>query len=64
MLGAEGRDWALGAGSRMYLRKRVQGESGGGADRQQRGGGCGAGPRGGHSTVGRRDQGHLPLEQL
>lgn len=43
------------------LRKRVQGESGDGADRQQRGRGSGARPRGGHSTVGRRDQGHLPL---
>lgn len=47
-----------------YLRKRVQGEGGDGADGQQRGRGGGAGPRGGHSTVGRGNQRHLPLQQL
>lgn len=57
-----GRAGVLGT----YLRKRVQGEGGDGADGQQRGGGGGggAGPRGGHSTVSRRDQRHLPLQQL
>lgn len=47
-----------------HLRKRVQGEGGDGACGQQGGGGGGAGPRGGHSTVGWRDQRHLSLQQL
>lgn len=47
-----------------HLRKRVQGEGGDGACGQQGGSGGGAGPRGGHSTVGWRDQRHLSLQQL
>lgn len=58
--GWAGVPWA-GGGFGAYLRKRVQGEGGDGADGQQRAGGGGAGPRGSHSTVGGRDQCHLPL---